>query len=94
MVNLMSHKVDLMKNPIGGLNDMRNDALKRAQQADLVTLPPNVRGTNCFNCKFLKDRVPSHGYCSNHQVAQVVNSRMCCALWDAQGTYRPFKKQI
>jgi hypothetical protein len=90
----MKKKRDLMKNPRGGINDMEKGALMRAQKADLVTLPPNVRGTNCFNCKFLKDRVPSHGYCANHQVLQYVNGRMCCALWDSHGTYRPFKKTI
>lgn len=84
----------LVKNSLGGLNDMDKVALARAQKADLVTLPKDIRGTNCGNCQYITEKTHEHGYCSNKKVLQYVNHRMCCALWDAKGTFRPFIKEI
>jgi len=63
--------------------------LDRAKAADLVTLPENVEGTNCANCKFidLKEKM-----CKHPQVDQKVSERMCCALWDAEGTIREWEE--
>lgn len=84
----------LEKNSLGGVNDMNEPALERARNTDLVTLPQAVRGTNCYNCKWISDaRQPGHAKCHNKLVDQDVNGRMCCVLWSAKGEYRPFKKK-
>ena len=64
--------------------------LERAKNADLVTLPEGIEGTNCANCKFvdLKNK-----YCTHKDVDQKVSERMCCALWDAEGTKREWEKE-
>ena len=59
---------------------------EKAKAADLITLPEGVTGTNCQNCKFIKN-----GYCTHPKVRMPVNDRNCCALWDAEGTLRHFK---
>lgn len=80
-------------NPLGGINETDKPALERAQKADLVTLPRNVKGTNCYNCKWISEYKEKHyAFCKNKSVRQNVNGRMCCALWDAKGTYRPFEQ--
>jgi hypothetical protein len=65
-------------------------ALERAKAADLVTLPKGVKGTNCANCRFVDGDT-----CTNPKVRQRLKdgaARMCCALWDAVGTKRAWKK--
>jgi hypothetical protein len=57
--------------------------LERAKNADLVTLPDDVRGTNCGNCRFFDD-----DYCTHEKVDQPVTPRECCALWDNLGAKR------
>lgn len=81
-----------IKNAFGGINQEDRGALDRAKRADLVTLPRDVRGTNCFNCKFVKDKTMGKGFCKHPEVYQYVNERMCCALWSANGIYTPFKR--
>lgn len=90
----MKDRDKLHKNAIGGVNDMDKGAIDRARKTDLVTLPKDVTGTNCFNCRYIKDQFKGIGYCKNPSVLQYVNARMCCALWDRIGAYRPFKKMI
>lgn len=83
----------LEKNDDNGINDLDKDALDRAKKADLVTLPEDVKGTNCYNCRWIsKDKKAYGAMCVNKKVKQYVNARMCCALWDARGVYRPFEK--
>ena len=82
------------KNNIGGVNDMDKDALERASGSDLVTLPEDVKGTNCYNCKWIsRDKKAYGSMCRNPKVKQYVNSRMCCALWSAPGMYTPFERE-
>lgn len=86
--------MSLEKNDLGGVNDMSNVALVHAKRVDLVTLPESVRGTNCYNCKWISaQKEKDSAFCRNVSVKQYVNNRMCCALWDAKGTYRPFDKE-
>lgn len=86
--------VKLKTNDLGGVNEMGEAALARARKADLVTLPQAVRGTNCSNCKWVvQQREKGHPFCKHPSVKQAVNQRMCCALWDAKGTYRPYPKE-
>jgi ribosome modulation factor len=64
--------------------DASPDALKAA---DFVTLPESVKGTNCSNCRFQENKV-----CQNPEIqGQPVTERNCCALWDAEGTQRPWE---
>lgn len=83
-----------MLNKNGGVNPSSPEELDRAKKVDLITLPRKVSGTNCFNCKFIKqlDR-KDIGFCGHPEVKQLVNSRNCCAKWDAEGTFRPFKTE-
>lgn len=85
---------ELIKNEAGGINDMAKNAIERAKKVDLITFPSSVSGTNCFNCRFIQDKMKGYGYCTNKEVAQYVNGQMCCNRWDLKGTYRPFKKEF
>jgi hypothetical protein len=65
---------------------------ERAKEADLITLPGGVTGTNCSNCLFIREiegRRQKH--CVHPKVDQSVNNRNCCKYWDAYGTMRHFK---
>lgn len=67
----------------------QSSALERAKAADLVTLPPDVTGTNCANCRFV-----SGNTCLNPHVHQHLAdgaTRMCCIYWDAPGTKRAWQ---
>ncbi len=76
----------------GGVVSDSIEELRRAKKADLVTLPKDVEGTNCFNCKYIKDKKDKIGYCSHPKVAQDVSNRQCCALWDRKDLIREFGK--
>jgi hypothetical protein len=73
----------------GGVNPEGQSAFERAARTDLVTLPINVEGTNCANCRFVTLGNPI-AFCIHPAVWQPVTARMCCALWDATGTLRPW----
>lgn len=82
----------LIKNPLGGVNDLDQGAVKRAKEVDLLTFPKRISGTNCFNCRWIGNKQNDIGYCTNPKVKQYVNARMCCAIWDTVDSYRPYKK--
>lgn len=65
------------------------DRLDRAEHADLITLPENITGTNCSNCKFVDLKTKM---CNHPEVNQKVSERMCCKYWDAEGTKREWEK--
>jgi len=71
----------------GGVDPVDQGALARAARTDLVTLPLDVEGTNCGNCRFVTGGNPI-AFCLHPSVWQAVTARMCCALWDATGTRR------
>jgi hypothetical protein len=77
----------LKVNPLGGVYIDNKAAIDRAKAADLITLPKNIQGTNCLNCKFVSLVRSNYGYCMNPKVKQNVNNRMCCALWSAHGQW-------
>lgn len=59
------------------------------RKADFIKLPSDVSGTNCSNCRFEKDSV-----CENPAIkGQPVSKLNCCALWDAEGTERPWQQE-
>lgn len=76
-------------NKKGGVLARTQDELKRAKEVDLITLPIDIDGTNCGNCRFVKNR-----FCTHPRVNQRVNNRMCCILWSRPGEYRQFKGRI
>lgn len=58
------------------------------RKVDLITLPPQIPGTNCGNCKWW-----FNGYCKNPQIRQRVTERMCCVLWTRDEVKRPWEKE-
>jgi len=77
-------------NHLGGIQIEDPELLKRAQEADLITLPEDVDGTNCFNCRYIypPEGNEEMGNCVHPSVDQPVSHRMCCALWDNKGALR------
>ncbi len=80
-----------MKNKQGGMVPSSKEEMERAKEADLLTLPEKVTGTNCLNCQFVKDVKGSNGYCNHPKVKQLVSNRNCCAYWSASGVIRPWE---
>jgi hypothetical protein len=74
-----------MKDDNGGLEPSSE---KRAKAVDLISLPTDVKGTNCGNCRFIM----ADKSCVHPEVRMSVNDRMCCARWDAQGVIRHFQE--
>jgi hypothetical protein len=66
------------------------DRLERAEHSDLITLPENIEGTNCGNCKFFDSKTKM---CMNTEVNQKVTARMCCKYWDAEGVKREWEEE-
>lgn len=65
---------------------------ERAKEADLITLPEGVTGTNCSNCLFIREiKGRRQKHCVHPKVDMPVNNRNCCKHWDAEGTLRHFK---
>ncbi len=68
-------------NDQGGLDQTEEDTLKRAEKADLITLPGGSM-TDAVNKKF----------CNHPKIQMYVTVRMCCAYWDKPDARRPWKK--
>jgi hypothetical protein len=81
----------LTLNKLGGINEKDEPAIKRAREVDLITMPANINGTNCYNCKWISSSKSDVSMCTQPKVRQLVNSRMCCVLWSNPEEYRPFK---
>jgi hypothetical protein len=80
------------KNTEGGVDPVDSTSLARAKVVDLITLPPDVPGTNCGNCSWARPHpsaVAQH-WCAHPRVLQPITPRMCCALWDNAGVRRPW----
>lgn len=73
-------------NKQGGILARTNEELARAKNVDLITMPISIDGTNCGNCRYIKNK-----YCTHPKVNQAVNNRMCCVLWSRPSEYRQFK---
>ena len=79
----------MKKNELGGLIYPQADVAK-AKAADLITLPSDVKGTNCSNCKFIK--LPDK-FCQHPKLQLPVAETMCCAYWDNKGAVRQWKEK-
>lgn len=80
-------------NPQGGVDPRSPEEMAQAQAVDLVTFPEGVEGANCTNCQFFRatDEGLGTGFCSQPEVKQDVTRSMCCARWNAPGTYRAWE---
>ena len=67
-------------NAQGGLDPQLQEDMKKAQKADLITLPGGSK-TDASDKKF----------CNNEAIKMFVTVRMCCAYWDNPGVIRPWK---
>lgn len=80
------------RNKSGGIDPEEKHLIERAKHADLVTLPKDVKGTNCYNCMYVRDKRDDCGFCTHPKIKMLVDERMCCAFWDNKGVHRSFGK--
>jgi len=78
------------RNKEGGFEPKTNEQKSKWKKVDLITLPEEVKGTNCFNCKFIAKKEGNVGYCTHKDVQEWVTSKMCCALWDHSNVKRSY----
>ena len=76
------------KDKQGGFIYTGDESLGKAKVADLITLPKDVKGTNCGNCKFM-----SNGFCNNENIQLPVTEKMCCSYWDSEGALRSWEEE-
>ncbi len=81
----------LETNQEGGFNPETNKQVKRFKHADLITLPKEVKGTNCGNCSFMKKQ-GKYGFCKHEEIQDWVTDRMCCKYWNHHGVKRSWGK--
>lgn len=78
-------------NKLGGLDPQTPEKMKVWKKVDLITLPENIPGTHCFNCKFIKGKKDKVGFCDQEQIKDYVSNRNCCSLWSAEGVIRAWE---
>lgn len=71
--------------------DYTGKALETARNADLITLPPGIEGTNCAagNCMYR-----DNGLCIHPRIKLPVTDRMSCGWWDNTEVIRPWGKPV
>ena len=79
------------KNKLGGMNPENSKQIEKFKKYDLITLPKDVSGTNCSNCKFVTNIKNGVGFCDNKKIKEHVTARNCCVLWDAKGVIRSWE---
>jgi hypothetical protein len=57
-------------------NDKPVFSSKRANAADLIVIPDQVRGALCQNCEYYKG-----GFCDHPKIQFDVNPKWCCSYW-------------
>lgn len=91
VLKFMKRAVGRDTNQYGGIDPPTDFDLERSYAANLTTLPPDIKGTNCGNCMWIHDDGDERHICSNPHVAGVpVNNRMCCVYWRNPGELRPW----
>lgn len=79
------------KNAEGGYDPDSKRRKRIYKRVDLITLPDDVEGTNCGNCKHATTTSEGSGlFCLNDEIKDYVTERMCCSLWDNSGVERKF----
>ena len=81
---------DEKKNSQGGLTPHNAAERKKHKHADLITLPTEIKGTNCGNCSYIKDVKKGVGYCTHPDLECYVTERMCCSYWNHDKVKRKF----
>lgn len=66
-------------NEQGGYDPQGSEEMARAKENDLITLPGKIKVTETHRCL-------------HKDIDMDVTAHMCCALWDANGVYRPWMK--
>lgn len=79
----------MRENKNGGMDYENRNDISRARKVDLITLPKNIAGTNCENCKFVN---LFKMFCTHPDILLYVTDRMCCAMWDREGSIREWQK--
>ena len=70
-----------MLNKQGGLTYTDKSAIERAKKVDLITLPFDIEGTRCDNCKyFTQVRDSSEGHCTHEDIDLDVTDRIVMVL--------------
>lgn len=71
--------------------DYSGEGLNRAREADLITLPPDIKGTSCAagNCMYREE-----GICIHPKINLPVTDHMSCGWWDNKDVIRPWGAQI
>ncbi len=70
-------------NEQGGIDPKTDEQMKKAQTADLITLPGGS-----------KAEVMGKRLCKNEAIQMYVTVRMCCAYWDNNGVRRPWQQKV
>ena len=78
-------------NKEGGF-DPKPSQFKKWKKLDLITLPPQVSGTNCFNCEYIEKKTDEVGWCKHEEVLEYVGKNMCCKLWNHPDVKRLWEK--
>lgn len=83
---------EFVRNIEGGVDPVTPSGLRRAAGVDLITLPPDIEGTNCSNCMFAVRRrtEAAEFWCDHPDVELPISPRMCCARWDNPRVRRPW----
>jgi hypothetical protein len=74
----------------GGFTPKTPEQKRVFKKVDLIVLPKDIQGTNCFNCRYIGDKENEMGFCSHHEVRQYVTKKNCCGLWDHENVKREF----
>lgn len=89
MANKLLSKL-LRRNKAGGILPANADEMARSKAHDLITLSPDIQGTNCSNCKYIDLR---SGKCKHSGLKGIsVNEHMCCIEWIRPGCIRPWEE--
>lgn len=86
-MNLALIKDGERTNSLGGYDPATAEAIDTFRQADLITLPRGIAGTNCGNCGFFRD-----GFCAHRLIRKPVTVRMCCSYWSRPDVERVWRK--
>ena len=91
----MSGVVKMKIDKSGGIEYEHPEELKKAEDVDLVTMPPHLQnGISCMNCRFFRRVTGTVGHCGNKKVDMPVNHAQCCELYDHPGMVRSWENKI
>jgi hypothetical protein len=80
----------LETNQQGGFDPQTDPQIKRFKHVDLITLPEDIKGTNCGNCSYMRHQ-GKIGFCTHKEIQDWVTDRNCCAYWDHPNARRSWE---